>query len=342
MGRAVTGKVLLEVKFGSHLYGTDTPDSDLDIKRIYVPTAREIVLGSYDKAIVTSRKKATFERNSQDDVDVEQFSLDRFLHDLMDGQTWALDVLFAFGNKRAECPTALGQRVMQQILDGRDRLLSRNVNAFVGYARKQAARYGIKGSRMDAVRRVVDLLNALPVSDRLSEHAVAIGALVVDCESLLSLEQSQLIELIDLPGVNGTTVTHLHVCGRKLPLGATVKYARETYGKVLAEYGERAKKAHLAGGVDWKALSHAVRVNEEAVEVLDTGWITFPRPDRALLVQIKTGQCERHDVYTMIEQGLARLYASSASSDLRAEPDRAFADDLIYNVYRDEVLHGPR
>lgn len=32
-----------EIKFGSHLYGTDTPTSDLDLKGIYLPTGRNPV-----------------------------------------------------------------------------------------------------------------------------------------------------------------------------------------------------------------------------------------------------------------------------------------------------------
>jgi hypothetical protein len=335
---------LLEVKFGSHLYGTETPSSDLDIKVIYVPAERDIILGSYGKAVVTSRKKATFERNSKDDVDVEMFSLDRFLSDLMAGQTWALDVLFAWGNHRAECRTQLGAAVMDRILAARHFLLTRNVNAFVGYARKQAARYGIKGSRMDAVRRVVALLEMLPPPQRLTEHEPSVRALVAECADLVSLERTALVEIVELPGAAASVapVPHLHVCGRMLPLRATVKLARETYGRILAEYGERSRKANLAGGVDWKALSHAVRVNNEARELLDTGWITFPRPDRALLVEIKTGQREAREVYAMIEEGLACLTASSATSSLREQPDRGWADDLVYEVYREEVVCGPR
>lgn len=48
---------LFEMKFGSHLYGTSTPASDVDYKSIYLPTAREIVLGDYHKTINMSRKK---------------------------------------------------------------------------------------------------------------------------------------------------------------------------------------------------------------------------------------------------------------------------------------------
>ncbi|EOU4524862.1 hypothetical protein ACOIZZ_001972 [Escherichia coli] len=32
--------------FGSHLYGTSTPESDVDFKEIFVPPARDILIGN--------------------------------------------------------------------------------------------------------------------------------------------------------------------------------------------------------------------------------------------------------------------------------------------------------
>lgn len=56
---------ILEMKFGSHLYGTNTENSDMDFKGIYLPTAREIVLGTYKKTICSSRPKGLCERNTK-------------------------------------------------------------------------------------------------------------------------------------------------------------------------------------------------------------------------------------------------------------------------------------
>lgn len=33
---------IVRVKFGSHLYGTNTPTSDLDFKSVHIPPARDI------------------------------------------------------------------------------------------------------------------------------------------------------------------------------------------------------------------------------------------------------------------------------------------------------------
>lgn len=100
---------ILEMKFGSHLYGTDTPESDLDFKAIYLPSAREIVLGNYKRTDNHSRKKKLCERNTKDDVYVEILSLDQFLKLLTEGQTMALDILFGM---RAEDMTEEGAQIM--------------------------------------------------------------------------------------------------------------------------------------------------------------------------------------------------------------------------------------
>lgn len=335
---------ILEVKFGSHLYGTDTPESDLDLKAIYLPTAREIVLGTYKEVTNLSRKKKPCERNNKEDVDIEIFSLDRFMNELMDGQTWALDFLFAPKESYTEF-TEYGDRLMGSIFHNREKLLTRNINAFVGYARKQAHKYGIKGTRMDALKRTMTLLDSLPLYDRLSSHADKIDALVKECQALISLESTPLVEIVMVPGPNKVDLMpHLHVCGRKMPYASTVKIAKECYNRILVEYGDRAHKAHLAGGVDWKALSHAVRVNHEALELLRTGKITFPRPEKELLLKIKlNGQnktMENEEVYSLIEAGMIELTEAHEKSPLREAPDREWAEEFIYQIYSKIVRRG--
>lgn len=330
-------KPFFKLLFGSHLYGTSTPESDKDWKQLYVPSAREIVLGRFPKTVQSGRKKASCERNTKDDVDVETFSLCRFLELLMEGQTVALDILFGY-RVTGQVNGAEGFEIMDEVYDNRSRLLTRNVNAFVGYARQQAAKYGIKGSRLDALKRTMEILDQLPERDKLFDHVVPMTALVVATKELVSLEKSPLVEIVMLKGPDKVTpMPHLQVCGRKVPFGSTVKFAKQVFGKILEGYGQRAKKAHLEGGIDWKALSHAVRVNEEALELLNTHHITFPRPEAELLKQIKLGQLPYEQVATMIEEGLLRLTQAHEKSTLREEPDQEWADDLIFKVYSRKV-----
>lgn len=334
---------ILEIKFGSHLYGTNTPNSDLDYKAIYIPTAREIILGRVKGTIATSRPKSQCERNTKDDIDTETFSLCRYLELLMEGQTVALDVLFAPESSYVAIKLE-GAMLMRTIYANRDKLLTRNINAFVGYARQQAAKYGIKGSRMDSLKRTGALLDVLYERDphvKLGAYWPAIEELVKESAALVSLEKTPLIEVVKLKGPKGLIdQEHLKVNGRNIPFHATVKYAREVVGKMLDSYGARAHKAHLAGGVDWKALSHAVRVNSEALELMATSLITFPRPDKDLLLKIKKGELPYDQVAEIIEEGLAKLHEAHETCTLRETPDRDWADDLVYSVYSNIVKNS--
>jgi predicted nucleotidyltransferase len=330
-----------EVKFGSHLYGTNTENSDLDFKAIYLPTAREIVLGNYKKTVSKSRPKADCERNNKDDIDIEIFSLDRYLELLIEGQTVALDMLFAPYENVTHMSTFMSTDLMATIRCYRNKLLTKNVNAFVGYSRQQAAKYGIKGSRMDALKQVIALLELFYYQDKLLNYTIELENLVLKSKELISLEKTPLIEIVMLKGSKGLMDSpHLRVNGRSIPFHASVKYAKEIISKMLDGYGQRAHKAHLEGGVDWKALSHAVRVSSEAVELLSTGHITFPRPDRELLLKVKLGQLPYEQVAEMIEQGLADLYTANEKSTLRDKPDQEWVDNFVYDVYSQIVKNS--
>lgn len=328
---------LFELKFGSHLYGTATPKSDLDFKAVYLPNSRQIILNDYHKTVNMSRKKAHGERNSKDDIDIEIFSLDQFLKLFAEGQTMALDMIFA-PDKMFTAKNPANWQYFQDIRDNKEKLISKNVNAFIGYARKQAAKYGVKGTRMDALRMSMDVFGMIPVYDRLYEHEEEIQTLLKTSKDLVNLEKTPLIELVMKPDTKGElNQPHLQICGRFIPMAIRAKDALDIVSRIYAEYGSRSRKANIAGGVDFKALSHAVRVNSEGLELLRTGNITFPRPDAELLIQIKTEQLPFEYVSELITSGLEELVEVEKTSTLRAEPDRDWAQDFLYDVYSNEV-----
>ncbi len=46
--------------FGSHLYGTDTLESDHDFKGIFLPNKEDVYLGKISKSISLSSRKKRF------------------------------------------------------------------------------------------------------------------------------------------------------------------------------------------------------------------------------------------------------------------------------------------
>lgn len=78
--------------YGSHLYGTATPTSDVDIRAIHLPSINQILEGDVSNV---------YESSSGDYV---SYSLHKFFAILMNGSVNALELLFAFSDERTFVP----------------------------------------------------------------------------------------------------------------------------------------------------------------------------------------------------------------------------------------------
>lgn len=176
---------IVTIKFGSHLYGTSTPSSDIDFKSVHVPDARDILLQRAKGSINSARAKAFKEKNIPGEVEEESYSLQRFLELASQGQTVALDVLFAPAFSMIKPPAP----EWREIIRNRDRLLTRKSTAFVGYCRQQANKYGIKGSRIAAARAALSLLNELVeqhgTTPKLGQYEAEVAAAVAGVEHMV-------------------------------------------------------------------------------------------------------------------------------------------------------------
>src|SRR5690242_3080832 len=87
-------RTIVRMQFGSHVYGTNVPTSDLDFKAVHIPAAEDILLQRVRPSINTKTKQDGNKRNGPGDVDFESFSLQKHMHMLLEGQTVALSMLF--------------------------------------------------------------------------------------------------------------------------------------------------------------------------------------------------------------------------------------------------------
>lgn len=323
-------RTIVTIIFGSHLYGTSTPQSDLDYKGVYIPRARDILLQRVKGSVSEHRQKAEREKNLPGEIDSDTYSLQRYLGLVTEGQTVALDMLFApdWAHEGDVGPE------WEEIVANRSRLVTRKSAAFVGYCRQQANKYGIKGSRVAAARRALDLLADI---ERKAGTTPKLGHFSNEIEQLVGDHSV----LVDIPVVStGKVIRHWDVCGRKMPYTNSVKSARECMQRLVDEYGQRALQAERQEGIDWKALSHAVRVGGQALELLRTGHVTFPLPDAAHILAIKRGERPYQEVGAEIERLLEDVEAAAATSPLPAEPDHAWIDDFVADVHRSEICRS--
>lgn len=317
-------ETVVRIQFGSHLYGTNTPQSDLDFKAVHLPDARDILLQRVSNSVHNKLPKPEGQKNQPGDVDEESYSLQRYLQLLAGGQTVAIDMLFAPWSNIQESTD-----LWLEIVHNKNRFLSKKSAAFVGYCRQQASKYGIKGSRVAAAKDASEFFTKM--YDTYGSQVKVRDIKTYGMDTLLGEHSQYVKQRINSAGDEGWFI---EVCNRKVSFDSTVKQAAEVYTRIYENYGDRAKKAQDNEGVDWKALSHAVRVGREALELLSTGHITFPLQNREHILHIKQGLLSYAQVSEEIEQLLVEVEEASQKSILPESPDYQFIDDLVANVHR--------
>ena len=315
---------IVRMKFGSQVYGTSLPSSDTDLKAVYLPAGRDLLLGRVPKRSISSSTGDSEGKNTSEDVDLERYTLKGFLDLLCDGQTVATDMLFVPSTQWEHLEITWAELRANQ-----SKFLSRNVKGFLGYCRTQAAKYGIKGSRVAAARDARDMFAGFPNQAKVKEFENEI------IEFAYTTEHAHIVS-IDQPG-DRPALLHLEVCGKKVPWTTSIREAHKVYNRLFEQYGQRALDAENNENIDWKAIMHAVRIGQQAIELLETGFITFPRPNAKSLLQIRQGMVQYQSVAEELEELLEQVESASTTSPLRAEPDREFAESFILAQYEGQI-----
>lgn len=321
---------LIKIKHGSHLYGTNTPESDTDYKSVHIPARREILLQRGDTTLDFGIKsKNEGGKNNPDAIDHQSFALRKFFEMLIKGDTNAAEILFCSEQSIQE-----RHPLWLEVQQDAPKLLNRKCEGFVGYCRRQAAKYGVKGSRMADVKALIELLQSFEPSGlntKLNKFTKQLSKFAEEHEhaSWINIWQPGWVEL-----------WHIECCDRKVATTWTVAMALTVFQKVWDNYGERARAAMSNEGIDWKAISHAMRVATQAEELLISGRITFPRPDALLLMDIKAGRIPYKTVEPMLEAAVERVENCVNLSCLPEETDREEFEALVVKYYGMSVDGG--
>jgi hypothetical protein len=300
-------KILVKAVAGSHLFGTNTPSSDHDYKGIFLPSADDILLGKFDQTI-HQKTNNTNTKNTKDDVDIEFYSLDKF---------FAWELLFTPDEFIIE-----KHPLWDTIRADAPKFVNKKVDAFIGYCRQQAHKYGVRGSRMDTLERVIRIF------DQYDDWVELCEIDQLHFNYILSLEHVEF-----KPDKNGKDL--LHICGKKFGMNTDIGYISQPLEKYYKEYGERSRKAKDNEGIDWKALSHAVRVCMQAISLLTYGKIELPMNQRNvwLLKKIKAGEMTFGEVAEAIEMYQDELLEAVEESTLPEQPNLEAFQDVQKRIY---------
>ena len=290
-------KLIFRTLAGSRLYGVATETSDYDYKGIFLEDLHELL-----------QKERNVKTSSDGKTEEELFSLNYYMRLLSQGQVIPVDMLFA--------PPAFWTNATdawEEIYQERKKFVSANIMPFVGYAKGQAMKYGLKGNKIKTIEKALELVKANIPFNTLRE-------------SLSGMEGVNLSEEITA----NRTIPGIDICGKTFGLTTDYKLWIGPLEKLLRSFGERAKQA--SEGVDLKAQYHTMRICYEAIELLETGELTFPRPEVADLIKIRKGEYNKEQLELAIETVFQKVKIAETKSTLQKQPDINRMNELVYTL----------
>lgn len=115
-------------------------------------------------------------------------------------------------------------------------------------------------------------------------------------------------------------------------------FADDQMKRLFGEKGQ--KNVHRAEseekfGYDTKYAMHVIRLYGEAKELMETGYITLPRPNAVELIGIREGKYKLTDIRTWGRQLEADALTASDRSPLPASINRELISKIVAYVYRE-------
>jgi len=110
-----------------------------------------------------------------------------------------------------------------------------------------------------------------------------------------------------------------------------------TFKKYYESYGDRARLAEKNEGVDWKAVSHALRAGYQTRHIFAVGGFSYPLPETDFLMKVKLGELSYINVVApALEDLIDELEGLSRLSPLPEKVDRKFWDEFLISVLQKE------
>ena len=363
----INGTLLYLTQYGSHLYGTNTENSDLDFRGVYIPTIDDLILhkdkdeineeltlfeirDEYNKnpVIYTKEPKTLISswHLKQIKVDIKIFSLQKFIQLCSKADTNALDLLFSYNPERKDIQQYVYNKEQYyengilahpyipfiEFLINRGKLINTDrLESPITYAFKQATKYGLKGERRQVMMNLLKHVNTYLFLDT-TPADVSLSRFITD---FIYEDGTPIINQyidgkhvkIDELDNKGKKEKYLYVCGVQHQFNLELKRFAQRLEEKINKEYTSQRTIDAADGNDWKALSHAIRILFEIKQLLETGDIQFPVDP--IVKQIKLGQISREDIDNLFDNTFQDIMEQIKQNTLNWKYDEEFWDNFI-------------
>lgn len=303
-------KIILKMRTGSHLYGTNTEDSDEDYAGIFLPPPDYLLgLKRVEEIDLSMKDKLPNGKNSPNAIDFKVYSLQKFAKLALDNNPNILEMLFV-NNDNIDYIDPIGRK----LLSLKYAFLSKNIkHRFLGYAISQKHKMVIK---LDNYEKLFEAKRKL---DNCQDEKFLLELL----PNPLFVKRKDLIRIADI----------------NVPATATIKKTKKIIEQRLSKFGSR-KELVSKYGFDTKFASHLIRLLLEGKELLKTGNLVLPLQYADLLKSIRYGKYELNELLELseeLEKGIEELYESSK---LPTKPNYKMVEQFVIDVHLSHIIGG--
>lgn len=256
--------VLMKMKFGSHLYGTNIPTSDVDYVGIFAPHL-DTVLGfstclECDCSSVVKRDDG---KNAPESVDFKLYEVRQFLKLLSQGNPNIVEMIFVNGDNLLDTSS-----VFEEIRKNQSIFVHKGIHSrFIGYAISQENKMLIKSENVECFVKFLEILTKI---SRLHDPVYSID---FTSTGFSINEESNAIKVGDINIQANISIINAIKIVKK-------RYDRASYRKdTIIKYG-----------YDVKFGMHLIRLLYEGISLLKHGKLEFPLKEKQQLLDIRLGK----------------------------------------------------
>lgn len=340
-------QILCHLNFGSHLYGTNTPDSDLDIRTIFWPNAIQKMIGNPE----TSHKLKLHADGSLAGVndpmgrgclEEEFIPVDEFFRSVSIGECKAVETFFAIIGGRTTFVDAMFHQLCLDFYETFKNKLPHS--GMVGFAKKSTLDYVHRANRLHNVEKILKFFtdNGFSMSSNLRLDSQFGNGTVFSTfkeEVLRNFEQYEEVSFttckVSNSQSNSLELEAIQIAGRTIMDRTPIKAVLQLLNGIVKDYGRRVKTIENNSIVEWKSIAHAVRSYGQAIELNETSKITFPRPDTEFLIQVKSGQVNAQEVLDVLALLDEKLDTFQEKPNIVLTEFKPFVEYMIKMTKRD-------
>lgn len=304
---------ILEIRVGSHLYGTNTPTSDEDFSGVFIPPINYYFglqrVEEVDLSVVSKQENG---RNDQDAIDRKFYELRKFVMLAMENNPNIIEQLFV-----DEKNIIFSKQQGRELLSNRHLFLHKGLEKrFKGYAISQKKKMFVKRDNM------LDIETGLQILREMSED--------IDPRSYLAEHIIGLLCGMGTPFKNHSNL-HINIGDIHIQKNITFLKAIEQLENRVSKFSGR-KEMVDEYGYDTKFGMHLIRLLLEGKELLETGTLRFPLVDVPLLMDIRNGKLSLNEVDQLASDIEADIDNIMVRSDLPSKPRYNHINDLLIEI----------